>query len=254
MTDDFPTRIYNAWLDERVAAGDLPEAPRQTRFLGTGRLIFDSFDPPSLMRPRERNTWTGSIAMTPIGKAQIAFLIGRDPIPHIVEHDPQKLLPSPQHFGREPETFGQRFILDMAHSLGLTYDEIAADYEYEAPEPIRWKKAVIAVHDYSTGVAEAIKAVSAMSNVLAIDIDIQPSSGYLPPDLFMDSYKQLDAALRSIDMNARYREVRPNHQMRMYALGAMFDIPKVEPLAKQSHKSYLKHDPTKQHNRRRRRK
>lgn len=237
---------------------------RRFHVIGKGRLIFDSFDPPSLMRPRERNTWTGKFRTDPISRAQLAFLIGRDPIPHIVEHDPQKLLPSPQHFGREPWTFADQVINWMGSKLGLTYEEMSSDYydDEPRPQPTRWKKAVIVIDDNTRDIAAALKAVSAMSNVLAIDIDIQPSSGYLPPDLFLPRWNESGAdPLNDIGrwrdqmiMQERFDAVRPNHQMRMYALGAMFDIPKVEPLAKQSHKSYLKHDPTKQHNRRRRRK
>lgn len=239
---------------------------RRFYVLGKGRLTFPDFpqiDEINLARPRERNPWTGKFDMSACAKASILFLLGRPYIPTMVGHDPQKLLPSPQHFGRDPETFGTQVVMRMAHSLGLTYEEMQADYAAELIEhpPTRWKKAVIVIGDDATDVHAQISAALAMPNVLGIDIDIHPSSGYLPPDLFLPRWNESGADpladiarwRKQFDMVERFENVRPNHQMQMYALGVMLDTP-LKPVADKPQKGYLKHDPTKTHNRRRRRK
>lgn len=234
---------------------------RRFYVLGKGRLIFDSFDPPSRMSP-EPLTWTGKFDVSGSAKASILFLLGRPYIPTLVGHDPQKLLPPPQHFGREP-SFSEEFCLSVGHTLGLTYNEITRDESYEEPEPTRWKKAVIVVGDDTKDVARLIAMASIMHAVVGIDIDIQPSSGYLPPDLFLPRWNGPDATplediarwREQFDRAERFEAVRPNHQMQMYALGVMLDAPmKAERVAATRDKGYLKHDPTKTHNRRRRRK
>lgn len=213
----------------------------------------------NLMRPRERNTWTGSIPLSPMGRAQIMFLLGRPYIPEVVGYDPQKLLPSPQHFGREPWGFADQFIHTVGSMLGLTYAEITSE-TYEEQEPTRWKKAVILVSDNPGDIGRQIAIYSAMPNVLGIDIDIQPSGGELPGDLFLSRWGEADTSplddiarwRKQFDRQERFDAVRPNHQLRTYALGLMFGGKPAYQLAKKPQKGYLKHDPTKNHSRRRR--
>lgn len=226
---------------------------RRFHVIGKGRLLFDSFDPPSLMRPRERSTWTGKLEMSPMGAAQLALLLGRDPIPHIVEHDPQKLLPSPERVWKDAIA---RYFRDITLDGEHVFTPVMQTPPIDEPAT-QWKKAVIVIDDFSTSIAEAVKAVSAMSNVLAIDIDIHPSIGYLPPGLFLPRWN--DSGADPLGDLSRWREevfrqTSRTHREEFYLKMPRYEEPVGEPLAKQSHKPYLKHDPTKQHNRRRRRK
>lgn len=224
------------------------------RLFPIGRMSFP--DRIQTVRPRERSTWTGRVEMAPHERADLIALIGGNPIPYIVGHDPQKLLPSPQHFGREPMSFSDMFCLNLGHALGLTYDEISRPYLSDEPEPevTRWKKAVIVVGDKPGDIARQIGILSAMPNVLGIDIDIQPSSGVLPGDLFnVGRWNEPDASpLEDITRwrNAVFHE-KPINSLR--AMPRIRDILSgVKPVARKTQKGYLKHDPTKNHSRRRR--
>lgn len=62
-----------------------------------GRITYNDLPPlPSTMR-RRTATFRMEIDMPPWRKAQLAQdFFGHDPVPHLVGHDPQRLLPAPE--------------------------------------------------------------------------------------------------------------------------------------------------------------
>jgi hypothetical protein len=236
---------------------------RRYRVIGKGRITFPDRidhmfpgDEINLMRPRE-STWRGSFTTEPFQMAKLADLLGHNPVPYLIGYDAQKLLPSPERVFREA-------VLKAFYDLHMDGEHVFYPPVRTPPldEPaIRWKKAVIVVGDGHLDVHARIAAALAIPNVLGVVLDLEPSSGVLPGNLFdVGRWNHPDASplddirhwRNQMQMLDRFDRVRPNQQLRMYAMGMMFDHPPAVQLAKKPQKSYLKHDPTKQHKRRRR--
>jgi hypothetical protein len=89
--------------------------------LGKGRLYFDEIDglPPTSLMLERSGTFTMKIDMPPWRMARIGQeWFGRDPIPYLVEYDPQKLLPAP---GSNPDWFRRDMLAFIASQLGTPY-------------------------------------------------------------------------------------------------------------------------------------
>lgn len=288
---------------------------RRFYVLGKGRLSFpDAFEPDEIsLRQRRARSFEAAWRLEPFQIAEMAHFLGRNPIPHLVQHDPQKLLPSPERVERDRreaidrlwdglnveimeaafaayidtplmpfpgaskpvryEIEGGHFFMQPPGTFDpdeefIDFDKITIERRmapFVAPRcspsdpAVHWKKAVIVVGDKPGDIARQIGILSAMPNVLGIDIDIQPSSGVLPGDLFnVGRWNEPDASpLEDIARwrNAVFREKPMNRPIETYAMGVDHtDIfAGIKPVAKKPQKGYLKHDPTKNHSRRRRR-
>lgn len=184
----------------------------------TGRLSFPSLKCPE-PSPHLGYRWRGELAGQDVMRMRVFFIVG---------YDPQKLLPSPERLERERLEWWDRLQALFA-SMPIANEMI--DFETGSGIPLPMPRydvrpdrvAVIAGADYSS-IELRLLAAHADPRVRSIVLDIE-----------------------TLD---RFYAVEPNHQLQMYALGMMIaDKPKV---AKKAPPSYLKHDPTKQHRRGRR--
>ena len=160
----------------------------------------------------------------------------------IVGYNPQKLLPSPERLARE---WWDR-VVDLFDFPRSWLDE-EIDFSL-----MRHRTPTFRVPTFPPG--EEIKALIANADVPIFVKDIDYSQAEM---------RVLASALRTTAAVARFREVSENAQMRLYALGVMLGEPympkpapepqdtRVSTSAGKRDMSYLKHDRTKQHRRRR---
>ncbi len=181
-----------------------------------GKLTYDSLPPPPSLMVRRSGTFTMEINMPPFRAAQIAQeFFGRDPIPHLVGHDPQRLLPAPDIYRTMADLIYRDmreggYLADLFKPSDYRLDEIidfsprwgdesspaedlkrGIDFTRLYPERrVEHKVAVIHVGtDFSTLEARVL-ATLADKRVRGIILDLEGHSGeiYRPRDIFAAPY------------------------------------------------------------------
>ncbi len=170
----------------------------------------------------------------------MAVVLGVDPTAEIVGYDPQKLLPSPERLAREWHE-GMLRLFDFPKSW---LDE-EIDFSLMRRRSPTFRMPILPPGD-------EIKTliVNAEVPIFVKNIDYSTIETRL-----------LASVLKTVDQVARFREAAENAQLRLYALGTLLGEPyepapppapeTVSTSAGKRDMSYLKHDRTKQHRRRR---